>query len=240
MIYIDGRPADTRTLSRGYPARGVEYICINRLANSERAYKYSSEGELAFELALRRAIVSRADSLRRSGLNFETFRGAFCNERYWRRGADGGFELRNTARASAAVRDIYENGRNYGTECATAMQIVYYGALLDTVPAAAFDKRFVGIRLMNWHDISEPLRETGALRRERDMLPGDRRYFANPDVNLETPEWQGENVIDMGDGTYYGHGIGRRRAEEMIMTLNRARRRGAKREAYLTAAAGRP
>jgi protein-glutamine gamma-glutamyltransferase len=144
------------------------------------------------------------------------------------------------------VRDIYENGRAYGTECATAIQIVYYGALLDTVPAGVFDRSFGarrgggGIRIMNWRDISEPLREAGELRRARDPLPGDRRYFANPEFSPERPEWRGENVIDMGDGTYYGHGVGRRGAGEIITALNRARRRGARQGARLVAAAGRP
>ncbi|MDR0838380.1 MAG: protein-glutamine gamma-glutamyltransferase, partial [Oscillospiraceae bacterium] len=154
--------------------------------------------------------------------------------------ADGGFEVRRGASPSAAIRDIYENGRMYGTECATAMQLVYYGALLDTVPETAFDRQFSGLQLMNWHDISPALRETGLMSRRADYLPGDRRYFANPDVNLETPEWQGENVIDMGDGTFYGHGMGRYRADEIVSELNRNRRPGSARAAYLMNSAGRP
>ncbi|MDR2421600.1 MAG: protein-glutamine gamma-glutamyltransferase [Oscillospiraceae bacterium] len=253
MIYIGGSPAGFAALARGYPARSIEYICLYRLSKSAHGCSYSSREELVFELAMRRATVSRAERLRRSGLNFKTFKGSFCNARYWRRDPDGGFELRRGAGPSAAVRDIYENGRAYGTECAAAMQIVYYGALMDTLPDGVFDRSFTappggmrarrgegGIRLRDWRDISATLRETGEMRRARDFLPGDRRYFANPDVSLAGPEWQGENVIDMGDGTYYGHGVGRRGAGEIIEMLNRARRRGARRGAYLVAAAGRP
>lgn len=240
MIYINGAPADTGAIARAYPVAGIENLCLSKLAKSGYAYNYASNGELGFELSLRRATVDRAGRLLRAGLNFETFREAYCNKRFWLRSPDGGFELRRGVLPAAAIRDIYENGRAYGTECATAMQIVYYGALLDTVPAGSFNSRFIGIRLMNWHDISAPLRETGMMRRARDTLPGDRRYFANPDVNLTAPELQGENVIDMGDGTYYGHGFGRLRAEQIISQLNRARRPGARREAYLMDTAGRP
>lgn len=243
MIYIAGKPADLQALLRAHPANGIEHACITTLAASRTRYDYASLDELNFELALRTAIVDRAERLRRSGLQFEVFRRAYCNRRYWNRRADGGFEVRSGVSAAAAVRDIYENGRAYGTECATAMQIVYYGALLDVVPPAAFDRRFAGMRLMNWHDIAAALREVGSMNHATDYLPGDRRYFANPDVNLQTPEWQGENVIDLGDGTYYGHGMGRRRAPEIIAELNQNRRGGSRaalRSAYLMDAAGRP
>ena len=75
---------------------------------------------------------------------------------------------------------------------------------------------------------------------QTDYLPGDRRYFANPDVNPETPEWQGENVIDLGDGLYFGHGIGTHKAETFIRDLNDNRKGDATREAYLVKKAGRP
>jgi len=250
MIFIAGKSADLQGLFRRYPANGVEHACLTTLSTSRTRYDYVSVDELSFELTLRGAIVERSELLRRSGLQFEVFRRAYCNRRYWNRRADGGFEVRSGVSAAAAVRDIYENGRAYGTECATAMQIVYYGALLDVVSEAAFDRRFAGMRLMNWHDIAPTLREVGSMNRATDYLAGDRRYFANPDVNLQTPEWQGENVIDLGDGTYYGHGMGRRRAAEIIAELNQNRRAargvatrsadGGLRSAYLMDAAGRP
>jgi protein-glutamine gamma-glutamyltransferase len=55
-----------------------------------------------------------------------------------------------------------------------------------------------------------------------------------------TPEWQGENAIDMGDGTYYGHGIGIRDEETMIKILNRFRVKGSNVSAYLMKTATRP
>jgi protein-glutamine gamma-glutamyltransferase len=210
------------------------------LERSAQGYSYDSAEELDFELNLRREIVNCAGILARSGLQFETFRNSYCNGQYWIRTSDGGFDLRRGMPASLGIRDMYRSGGKYGTECATAMQIVYYGALLNVVGEQAFNKRFRDISLMNWRRISEALRETGYMSREYDYLPGDRRYFANPDVRLETPEWQGENVIDLGDGTYYGHGVGILRGADIIDDLNGNRRPGAQRSAYLMNNAGRP
>lgn len=44
----------------------------------------------------------------------------------------------------------------------------------------------------------------------------------------------GENVINLGNGTYYGHGIGITSANGIIRELNRNRRRGATESAFLT------
>ncbi|MFA9382069.1 MAG: protein-glutamine gamma-glutamyltransferase, partial [Acetanaerobacterium sp.] len=113
-------------------------------------------------------------------------------------------------------------------------------ALLALFGAEKFNVQFSGIYLMNWHRLHRHLREVGQMRREDDYLPGDRRYFSNPDVDPLHPEWQGENVIDLNDGMYYGHGMGRRKADEIIRALNRKRKEDATRSAYLMDSAGRP
>ena len=52
---------------------------------------------------------------------------------------------------------------------------------------------------MNWQHLDRDL----GVRTYRNQLIFSRRLqvFQNPDVDPLTPEWQGENAIDMGDGT---------------------------------------
>lgn len=93
---------------------------------------------------------------------------------------------------------------------------------------------------MNWHSLDTNLRELGYLQEVADYLPGDRRYVRNPDVNPETPEWQGENVIDLSNGLYYGHGIGIGNVEEIIRELNKNRKKDSTISAYLIDSVSRP
>lgn len=131
---------------------------------------------------------------------------------------------------------MVENIRN---ECATAMIIVYYGALLS-VFKDKFDTTFPYIYLMNWHIIYPLIESTGFPRPVKDILLGDRCYFKNPDVNPETMWWQGENVIVLGDDLYYGHGIGIGDSDYFIDSLNENRKKDATKSAYLMDVAARP
>ncbi len=240
MISINGSPADTAALAAQLPSGGIERQILNTLAASETTYRYDSEKELLFELKLRREIINAANDLNKSGLAFSVFREARANPDYWITSDEGGFQLKNGVAPAAAIRDIYTNGRKYANECATAMQIVYLKALLEVFGDERFNSLFGNLYLMNWHRIHRNIREVGQMSPEEDYLPGDRRYFDNPDVDTSTPEWQGENVIDLGGGMYYGHGMGKRNAAGIITALNRNRREGARREAYLMQSAGRP
>ncbi|MPM93916.1 Protein-glutamine gamma-glutamyltransferase [bioreactor metagenome] len=201
---------------------------------------YDSADQLKFEILLRNEIVKAAKELNNSGMSFEIFRESKCNPKFWIRTNEGGFKLKEGVRSSDAIADIFTNGSLYGTECATAMIIVYYKALLNIFPKEAFDRLFPKIHLMNWHYIDRLLKSTGSMRKEKDYLPGDRRYFANPDVNPTTPEWQGENAIDLNSVLYYGHGVGIFNSETIIKLLNENRIENPKRSAYLMEGAGRP
>ena len=128
----------------------------------------------------------------------------------------------------------------YATECATAMVIIYYKALADVYPKELFDSVFSEITLMNWHYLDRNLYEIGQMNTISGDIPGDRRYFRNPEVDLATPEWQGENVIDLGNAKYYGHGVGIYPAESIIFLLNEQRKEGATISAYLMEEAGNP
>ncbi|MPM98735.1 Protein-glutamine gamma-glutamyltransferase [bioreactor metagenome] len=93
---------------------------------------------------------------------------------------------------------------------------------------------------MNWYSIHPLLSAIGIPVKATDYLLGDRAYFDNPDVNPETPEWQGENVIILPGGLYYGHGIGILPAETMIRALNANRKQDATQPAYLLDQVARP
>lgn len=240
MISINGNTVAAEELLDQFPGDAPEREMINALADSEEKHRYDSMEQLEFELRLRREIINAANALYKSGMDFEIFRDSKCNEDYWDRQDDGGFTLKDGVKPADAIRDIFKNGREYGTECATAMVMVYYKALLEVFGDEAFNRMFPKIYLMNWHKIDPLLRDVGQPRKSRDFFPGDRLYFTNPDVDPETPEWQGENVIDLGGGVYYGHGVGRGKADYFIKALNSNRRDDADEEAHLMDTAARP
>ncbi|MPN63583.1 Protein-glutamine gamma-glutamyltransferase [bioreactor metagenome] len=120
------------------------------------------------------------------------------------------------------------------------MVILYYKALLEVFGDELFDATFPKITLMNWHALDPLIREVGIPRPVADVLLGDRGYFDNPDVDPETPQWQGENVIVLPDDLYYGHGIGIRTADEMIRALNGNRFEGATQSAEFLDSLARP
>lgn len=239
MIRIQGMPLQPDTFLSQYPSGPMEKEILLQLSNSNVVYTYVSLGQLNFELKLRSSIINAALELNSGHLGFEIFRESRCNPEYWIRTEEGGFMVREQARPSHAIRDIYVNSRKYGTECSTAMVIVYYGAVLAVLPETLFDQLFPMIYLMNWQHL-DPVLGIQHVRNLPDYLPGDCRYFKNPDVNPETPEWQGENTIDLGNGTYYGHGIGIGTADQIIQALNKNRIPGFETSAYLMNAATRP
>lgn len=240
MITIAGKAFNSAPLMQEYAPSSVEALVLKQMADSTYSYKYDTLDTLKFELKLRAAIVNAAKQLYNSRMRFAIFQNSRCNEQYWNRTSNGGFELKDGVRPSAAINDIFINGSKYATECATAMVIVYYKALLDTFGATAFDRLFPDPYLMNWRVTDPLLREVGVPVKVADLLLGDRAYFANPDVDPRTPQWQGENAIVLPNGLYYGHGIGIEDANTIIRALNDSRKPGATRTAYLMDSAGRP
>lgn len=239
MIVVAGNQVQPESVSGVRPG-STEQAILGILASGPEKNEFESPAELLFELHLRTATVSAARELDRSGMDFATFRKSRCNTDFWDRTPEGGFRLKTGAKPDGAIADIFQNGRKYATECATAMVIVYYRALLAVYGAVRFNRLFPKIELMNWHHLDPLLLGIGLLKKYPDYLPGDRRYFANPDVDPLTPEWQGENVIDLDGKTYYGHGIGIHDAESITRALNKNRIDGADESAYLMDSAGRP
>lgn len=239
MIKVANVEISAESLLNKYTKGTPEYEIVEKLSKSAKAYDYSSRDELTFEIGLRKNIINASLALYRGRLGFRTFHDSKCNEAYWERTANGGFMVKNGIKSSDAINDIFINTRKYATECATAIVIIYYKAVLDSYSPALFNQAFTEITLMNWQQLDELLGVTTS-RRITDFLPGDCRYFRNPDVNPLTPEWQGENAIDLGNGEYYGHGIGIGKQDKYIAALNANRIDGAQASAYLMDTATRP
>jgi len=196
-----------------------------------------------FEAKLRAAIVEAALALSKSSLSFAVFKNARCNPDYWTLTSNGGWRLKQGSTPADAIRDIFARGGNYATECATAMLIVYYKAILEVYGDELFNSTFKdNIYLMDW-DVRDPLLKsvgTMATLNGSPKITGDRAYFANPDHAPDLPQWQGENVIVLGDDRYYGHGIGVASGAHILASLNAKRASATSREAYLMDKAARP
>lgn len=207
-----------------------EQSLILELMQGRGLYMYDSIEQLAFELTLRERIVQAALDLSKSGVQYAVFENSFCNPLFWTRTPQGGFLQRSDVPSSKAIHDIYTNGPQYGFECATAMVIVLYKAVLDTLGPNVFDRLFRDLYLFAW-EFDQDL-GLSTLRRA-DYFPGDIQYFRNPAVNPYTPEWQGENVVRLGNDLFYGHGMGVLPSAQIIANLNANRRPGAWRSAYM-------
>ena len=236
MIMIAGKPLAPDALNT-YPAGSFEQNLLQVMSDNNLGF--DNMEQLKFELELRKSTVNAAKALNHSELDFAIFRKSRCNKEYWTRTAEGGFLLKDNAKSSAAIKDIYINGSAYATECATATVIVYLKAVLDVYPPALYDLTFNEIYLMNWHSVNPPLSGIGQLFDIKAFLPGDRTYFMNPDVNPETPEWQGENTVVLSPDSYYGPGLGIHDEAAMVRMLNHHRVEDAQETAYLLKQAGR-
>lgn len=237
MILIAGSQVNPSVLVAEWGLNAVQRETVRIMAASQEVFEYPSPELLQFELKMRDHLVRSALALNSSGLAFSTFENSRCNELYWNRTELGGFRLRQGVPPSQGIINIFQEGRKYATECATAMVIILYHAVLQSIRLPDFERMFADILLYDWRYDQDLDLQTN---RTNTFLPGDILYFANPDYNPETPQWQGENVVDLGRGLYYGHGAGIRTADSLINFLNEERRIGAMRSAYLVHQATRP
>ncbi len=232
MIQIDRNLITDDSVIRQYQTGSTKRQIADMMHNSDAVYTYASVKMLDFELSARREIVNASERLNNSFFTFKLFKDSTCNPAYWDRTQEGGFRLKKQANPHEAIRDILRNSRMYGTECATAIVIVFYLGLVEVMPPELFDRLFGDMYLMDWKYLDVDL-GVRTYRGVKNSLPGDCLYFKNPDVNPDTPEWQGENAIELLNGYYYGHGIGIKTAESMIRELNRNRVHGSQNSAYL-------
>ena len=230
MILIGNNNVQNGLQLKSLKFTAEENEIIERLHRYQEIYTFFNIDHFHFDLHLRMAIIQAARDLFASKVKFTVFQNAHCNERFWRLTHQGGFKLREGVLPSDAIRDIFQNGPLYGFECATAIVIVFYKAVLDTLNLEQFNRIYLGMYLRDWQtDDDLPIHT----RRGNDYLPGDCLYFNNPQFDPNKSQWRGENVIDLGNALYYGHGIGIKNAEGMIEALNKRRKPDATESAYL-------
>ncbi|RUT35667.1 protein-glutamine gamma-glutamyltransferase [Paenibacillus zeisoli] len=230
MILIDDHTSNEQ-ISK-LPLSELERAIVLQKEKSSFTYRYPSLDSLRFELLVRQEITSAARELNSSGVKFAKFSSSRCNEAFWIRESSGGFRLKSGVKPSDAINDIYRNGPLYAFECGTAMVIVWYKAVIESISPDSFDIYFNHLFLYDGeHDPNLVLQVSD---KGKEAFPGDVLYFENPDVAPEKNEWQGENVVLLEPGLYYGHGIGIKSAETIIAALNRNRKPNSQTSAFLT------
>lgn len=204
---------------------------LELMAKNNKVYEYETLEELKFELIIRIQITRAAILLYKSDVQFATFRTSKCNEQYWKLTEKGAFELKPNVLPQTGIEDIFLNSNKYAFECATAIVIIFYKAVLESIDHNSFNRLFSDLILYDWEYDQDLNLETidGT-----DYLPGDCVYFKNPDHDPETPHWRGENAIILEEGLYYGHGIGIKTKEGIIKALNTKRKKNPEQSAYLT------
>ncbi len=206
---------------------GKQREIYDHLDQSLTLFEYDSTFQLLFEIRLREQIIEAALKLKEASVAFTSFKYSKFNPIYWTKGPRG-YLLNPNVRPSDAIADIFESGEEYGFECSTAMVIIFYKAVLESIRITDFNYLFRGLLVWNWNydpDLAIITLEGS------EFIPGDVVYFMNPDFEL--PIWRGENAVVLGNGLYYGHGIGIGTADEMIEALNTLRKKGSITSAYM-------
>ncbi|WP_428908331.1 protein-glutamine gamma-glutamyltransferase [Niallia sp. Krafla_26] len=234
LIQVSGISAIPENLTS---PNSVEKIIFQALKNDPNFYYYESINDLLFELSLRKNIISSAILMSRSSVSFEVFSTSRCNPKYWHLTSNGGFSLKSGVFPSEAIEDIFKNGSLYGFECATAIMIIYYHAVLKSIDQSLFNQLFRNLYLYSWHADSD----LGIHSKNMDyIIPGDVVYFNNPDVNPRVIWLRGENAVLLSDGRFFAHGVGIQTGKEIIRFLNENRKPGSTISAYQTQYITRP
>ncbi|MCM3617221.1 protein-glutamine gamma-glutamyltransferase [Sutcliffiella horikoshii] len=234
MILIAGESVTDSSL---FALDGLEETIFERLSDDPETYTYQSPEELKFEIAMRNNIVASASLMSQGDSRFETFAGTQSNPAYWHITDTGGMQIRKDVKPSDAISDIFINSQEYAFECATAKVILYYHAILKTAGEEFFNHYFQDLYLYSWHFDSDLVMQSTDTYH---FIPGDVVYFNNPDFNPMTFWWRGENAVVMGDGKFFGHGLGIEDADYIIEFLNGTRKPDSSKPAYLTDYVARP
>jgi protein-glutamine gamma-glutamyltransferase len=206
---------------------GLQRDIYLALESNSSLYQYETVHQLLFEIVLRENIIKAAKMLHESQVEFAPFSHSKFNPVKWRKTKYGYLQSPNVL-PSEAIRDVFQNSREYAFECTTAIVLLFYKAVLDSIAINHFNTLFQDLLVWDWkHD-----QDLGIIsKRGRDFIPGDVVYFFNPEYDY--PVWSGENAVYLGNDLYFGHGIGVKTAEGMVNALNTLRKKNATISAYL-------
>jgi len=177
---------------------------------------------VADQARVSKGMVDAAEKMHSAGISFQLIKNHKANPDFWSVDASGTLTLKPGVKPSDAINDMLSNNGKYGFECATGLVATYYVAMLDVLGPKDFDRVASDLRIGPWdmeNDLERLMIETHPdggwnaevpLKNPDKLLPGGYYYFRNWDVTDEARArgWQGENVIYLGGGKFYGHGIG--------------------------------
>ncbi len=168
------------------------------------------------------------------------------NEQFWNVGPNGQVSLKPGVPPSAAIDDVFANPQNYALDCAAAAHLVGLRAIRQTIGAGDFNRSHANLSLKGWQASRQGQGPAGSInhvtgtpegRANGAPRPGDLGYIKNPD-NISAA-WQGENVIYLGNGQYFGHPGGIKSKDDWVGWINQnARKPDATRSAYMTSLNG--
>jgi protein-glutamine gamma-glutamyltransferase len=216
--------ANKPKISHFFGAQKEIYLALE---NSPSLHQYDTVQELLLELRLRENIIKAAQMLNGSQVQFAPFKTSRFNPLIWTK-TNSGYLLNPNVLPSYAINDVFINSREYAFECTTAIIIIFYKAVLDTISIRNFNEFFQGLLVWDWQHDKDLVITT---KSGRDFIPGDAVYFYNPEY--EHPVWTGENAIFLGGNYFFGQGIGIKTEMGMIQELNKLRKRNAVKSAYL-------
>ncbi|WP_223881836.1 protein-glutamine gamma-glutamyltransferase [Niallia endozanthoxylica] len=206
---------------------GVQREIYLALADSLSPHYYETTHQFLFDILLKENIIKAAKLLNDKRPDFSPFVTSKFNPTFWTK-TPFGYSLKPNVLPSNAISDIYNNSSEYGFECETAVVLIFYKAVLDSISNRSFNHLFQKLLVWDWsYD-----RDLGIYTESgNNFIPGDVVYFYNPDY--DHPIWMGENAVYLGRDLYFGHGIGVKTSEEMIAALNTLRKKNAVKSAYL-------
>ena len=172
---------------------------------------FTNEQELIREILFRYTIydVATRANMYSGARFFQTgLAKAEPNAKYWESIDFGGGiaskEPLTQNNVSNAIDELFSDKVVY--DCATAINAIYFKAQYDFSRSEKKPLRGIGVlrtQLGGWRPGFTMLDDLYV----RPRLPGDMVYLHNPGAT--TPAWQGENLIYLGRGLYYGFGLGR-------------------------------